>query len=90
MPPSASRNRQPRPTHHETYHVESTRTLGLDGRPHIEGGGRNLTVTLADFANIGELIAGVGVVVLIGMPACIAPTMRALRIMPTEALKGGV
>ena len=35
------------------------------------------------------LLAGIGVVVLIGLPACVAPTLRALRIMPTEAMKGG-
>ena len=33
-------------------------------------------------------IVTVSVVVLIGTLACIAPTMRALRIAPTEALGG--
>jgi ABC-type lipoprotein release transport system permease subunit len=32
--------------------------------------------------------AGVGVMVLIGMLSCIAPLRRALRIEPTEALRG--
>ncbi len=32
------------------------------------------------------LLAGASVMILIGMPACIAPTLRALRIIPTEAL----
>lgn len=35
------------------------------------------------------LIIGVSVLVVIGMIGCIAPTMRALRIMPTEALRSG-
>ena len=35
------------------------------------------------------LALGVGVMVLIGMLACTAPTLRALRIMPTEALREG-
>ncbi len=34
------------------------------------------------------LIVGVSVSVLIGTLACIEPTLRALRIMPTEALRG--
>ncbi len=33
------------------------------------------------------LIVGVSVMVLIGVPACTAPTLRALRIMPIEALR---
>jgi len=35
------------------------------------------------------LSVGVGVMVLIGLLACVAPTRRALKIMPTEALYGG-
>ena len=35
------------------------------------------------------LIVGVSVMVLIGVPAFTAPTLRALRIMPTEALREG-
>ena len=35
------------------------------------------------------LILGVSVMVLIGVPACTVPTLRALRIMPTEALREG-
>jgi predicted permease len=35
------------------------------------------------------LSVGVGVMVLIGALACVAPTRRALKIMPTEALQGG-
>ncbi len=38
---------------------------------------------------IVALILGVGVMVVIGIPACTAPTLRAMRIMPTEALRGG-
>jgi ABC-type lipoprotein release transport system permease subunit len=34
------------------------------------------------------LIPGVGVSVVIGLLACTAPTVRALRIAPTEALRG--
>jgi hypothetical protein len=33
------------------------------------------------------LLTAVGVVVLVGIPACLSPTLRALRIEPTEALK---
>lgn len=35
------------------------------------------------------LVLGVSVMVLIGVLACTAPTLRALRIMPTEALREG-
>lgn len=35
------------------------------------------------------LLAAAGVVLLIGTPACVAPTLRALRIMPTEAMRSG-
>ena len=35
------------------------------------------------------LILGANVMVLIGMLACTAPTLRAMRIMPTEALREG-
>ena len=35
------------------------------------------------------LVVGVSVMVLIGVPACTAPMLRALRIMPTEALREG-
>jgi len=35
------------------------------------------------------LVLGVSVMVLIGMLACVAPTLCALRIMPTEALREG-
>jgi ABC-type antimicrobial peptide transport system permease subunit len=35
------------------------------------------------------LLASLVVVALIGMPSCVAPTLRALRIMPTEAMRGG-
>jgi len=40
-------------------------------------------------ASVVALIVGVSVVVLIGLLACTAPTLRALRIMPTEALREG-
>ena len=36
-----------------------------------------------------SLILGVGVMAVIGLLACTAPTLRALRIKPTEALRGG-
>ena len=32
---------------------------------------------------------GVGAVMLVGLFACTAPTLRALRITPTEALRDG-
>ena len=35
------------------------------------------------------LVQGVGVMVVIAMLACGAPTLRALRITPTEALRAG-
>ena len=35
------------------------------------------------------LIVGMSVMGLIGVVACTAPLLRALRIAPTEALKGG-
>jgi putative ABC transport system permease protein len=35
------------------------------------------------------LMIGAGVMGLIGVIACAAPTLRALRVMPTEALRGG-
>ena len=41
-------------------------------------------------ASVVVLILGVSVVVLIGLLACTAPTLRALRIMPTDALREGV
>jgi len=54
---------------------------------------------LSEFASSGRiptesplllsLILGVGVMVVIGVLACTAPTLRALRIMPTEALRDG-
>jgi hypothetical protein len=34
------------------------------------------------------LIPGIGILILIGLLACAAPTLRALRISPTEALRG--
>jgi hypothetical protein len=34
------------------------------------------------------LVPGIGILVLVGLAACIAPTLRALRISPVEALKG--
>ena len=40
-------------------------------------------------ASMVALILGVSVVVVIGLLACTAPTLRALRIMPTEALREG-
>ena len=41
-------------------------------------------------ASVVVLILGVSVVVLVGAVACTAPTLRALRIMPTDALREGV
>jgi len=38
---------------------------------------------------VGALVLGGGVMVLIGVLACTVPTLRALRIMPTEALREG-
>ena len=35
------------------------------------------------------LVVGVSVMLLIGMLACTVPTLRALKIMPTEALQSG-
>jgi ABC-type antimicrobial peptide transport system permease subunit len=35
------------------------------------------------------LVPGVAVLVLVGLVACAAPTLRALRVSPTEALKDG-
>ena len=40
-------------------------------------------------ASVVALILGVSVMVLIGLLACTAPTLRALRIMPIEALRSG-
>ena len=40
-------------------------------------------------ASVVALIVGVSVVVLIGLLACTAPTLRALRIRPTAALREG-
>ena len=40
-------------------------------------------------ASLVALTLGVSVVVVIGLLACTAPTLRALRIMPTEALREG-
>ncbi len=34
------------------------------------------------------LVAGVGVMILVGMAACTGPTLRALRVHPSEALRG--
>jgi hypothetical protein len=34
-------------------------------------------------------LAGLSVVVLIGTPSCLTPTLRALRVAPTEAMRGG-
>ena len=54
---------------------------------------------LAEFASEGRIpasspfllasILGVSVMAVIGVLACTAPTLRALRIMPTEALREG-
>jgi ABC-type antimicrobial peptide transport system permease subunit len=43
----------------------------------------------ADSPFVIAFILGACVMVLIGMLACTAPALRALRIMPTEALRGG-
>ena len=40
-------------------------------------------------ASVFVLLLGVGLLVLIGTLACVAPTLRALRITPTEALREG-
>jgi predicted permease len=40
-------------------------------------------------ASVVSFFLGLGLVVLIGLLACTAPTLRALRIMPTEALREG-
>ena len=40
-------------------------------------------------ASVIVLILGVTVMVMVGLLACTAPTLRALRIMPTEALREG-
>ncbi len=47
------------------------------------------SVSSASSSIIVVLVLGGGVLVMIGMLACIAPTLRALRIMPTEALREG-
>jgi ABC-type lipoprotein release transport system permease subunit len=33
------------------------------------------------------LVPGIGIMVLIGLAACLAPTLRALRISPVDALR---
>jgi ABC-type antimicrobial peptide transport system permease subunit len=38
---------------------------------------------------VGALVLGESLMVLIGLLACTAPTVRVLRIMPTEALREG-
>jgi hypothetical protein len=35
-----------------------------------------------------SLVPAIGILVLVGLAACVAPTLRALRISPVEALKG--
>jgi ABC-type antimicrobial peptide transport system permease subunit len=39
-------------------------------------------------AFLAGILPGLGVLLVIGLCACTAPTLRALRIMPTEALRG--
>ncbi len=54
---------------------------------------RSLQGDLGTLPNQSPLVVAVfvvlGVLVLIGLPACAVPTLRALRIMPTEALREG-
>lgn len=58
--------------------------------------GRFLFEVQRDFGDIptdspfvATLLVGMSVLIVIGMIGCVAPTMRALRIMPTEALRSG-
>jgi hypothetical protein len=62
------------------------------------GGGVLLGMCLASVLQDGPgamqralvtLVPGVAVLVLVGLVACAAPTLRALRVSPTEALKDG-
>ncbi len=55
---------------------------GLIAMLKIEFGSTNSPI-------VGALVLGGSVMALIGMLACVAPTLRALRIMPTEALREG-
>lgn len=59
--------------------------LPLAGRIFFEIGESRAEATA--WAAAGTLALGVGVMVLIGLAACTAPTLRALRIAPTEALR---
>ena len=50
--------------------------------------GRLLSEWVPEHSLFGAtLLVGVSVMLLIGVLACLAPTLRALRIMPTEALR---
>ncbi|HUF48564.1 MAG TPA: ABC transporter permease [Vicinamibacterales bacterium] len=49
-----------------------------------EGAGRDPSVILATLL---ALVPGVGIMILVGVVACAAPTLRALRVTPVEALK---
>lgn len=40
-------------------------------------------------AFVASLLPGIGVMLVVGLAACTAPTLRALRITPTEALRQG-
>ena len=48
---------------------------------------RGVGRTPMDSPFVATLLVGMSVMVVIGMLACTAPTLRALRIMPTEALR---
>lgn len=50
-----------------------------------EGTGRDPSVLLAVAS---ALVPGIAIMVIVGLVACVAPTLRALRISPVEALKG--
>ena len=59
--------------------------MPIAGRLLFELSGAGRTSTHSPI--LVTLLVGVSVMVLIGMAACTAPTLRALRIMPTEALR---
>ena len=51
--------------------------------------GRNPGETSTDSPVALTLLMGVGAIALIGLLACSVPTLRALRVQPTEALQSG-
>ncbi len=77
-----------------TVAKRSLAQLGIGALLGMPLAGVFLSVFDAEFGSESSPLAltpglGVGMMVLIGMLACTAPTLRALRIMPTEALREG-